>query len=101
MGDVYNGVQPQSVKIKVSASHPIERVELVANGTVRSIIEPQGVRSGEYEFELPEDAMWVIGRVKCTGSEWDKSAHSFTPFMVAGYDGFTNPIFITEKYMKN
>ena len=101
MGDVYNGVQPQSVKIKVSASHPIERVELVANGTVRSMIEPQGVRSGEYEFELPEDAMWVIGRVKCTGSEWDKSAHSFTPFMVAGYDGFTNPIFITEKYMKN
>ena len=98
IGDVYKGDLSDKVKVSVSSGRCIEKVELVVNGKVYKTLEYSGQNKVEAEFYLPDNAMWFISRVKCCGEGWDEATHSFTPFMVAGYDGFTNPIFV-EKNM--
>lgn len=96
-GTVCRGGQPMEACIAARGSRSIRRIELVADGAVVEAVEPSGAREVDLRLQIPDGARWVVARIKLDGGEWDSSTHSFTPLMVAGYDAFTNPVFIAEK----
>lgn len=52
-------------------------------------------------FDIPENAAWIVARVRMKDTGWDETRCSFTTHMCAGYDAFTNPIFLAAKIVKN
>ncbi len=84
----------QAAKIHAQGSLPIERVELIADGAVAAAWDGEGRKALTLTPDIPDGARWIMARMKLTGSQWDEKTHSFTPLMVAGFDAFTNPVFV-------
>ncbi len=93
-GTFIRGEAVVKAEILALSIFPIDIIELVSNGKVVSTHRAEGAVSVSFNIEIPCDSRWVIARIKLTGSEWDAGSHSFKPLMTAGYDAFTNPIFI-------
>lgn len=83
----------ENVRVTADAGRPIDAVEVVADGKIIYSEKGEGRISFTFTVELLPDTRWVMARAKLCGTEWDRTTHSFTPFMEAGYDAFTNPIF--------
>jgi len=84
----------RAVKVFAEAASDIDRVEVIADGRVVKTLPGNGKVLSE-EVSLPDDIHWCIARAKLKGGQWDRETHSFTPFMEAGFDAFTNPLFFT------
>ena len=78
----------------------VEALELIADGI---IVETRGdfaLETGKMRretFDIPENATWIVARVRMQDTGWDEKRYSFTPLMCAGYDAFTNPIFLATE----
>lgn len=84
-----------SVTVTAKAAFPIHSVELVGDSKVFASLDGEGCSALEKQISLPEGLHWVIARAKLDfDGIWDEKRFSFTPFMEAGYDAFTNPIFL-------
>ena len=83
----------RKVSFVAEAGTPIDTVEVVADGHVKQSVGGDGMSRVEGEITLPVESRWAIVRARLVGCQWDRSTHSFTPFMEAGYDAFTNPVF--------
>ncbi len=90
----------EAATVTLSGCGMVEVLELIADG---KIVETRGdfvLETGKMHretFAIPENAAWIIARVRMKDTGWDETRYSFTPHMCAGYDAFTNPIFLTAK----
>jgi len=93
-GTFRRGKSDAKAEITAISAHPIDIIELVSNGKVVSTYKAEGAMRVSVSIDIPNNFMWVIARIKLIDSGWDQESHSFNPIMAAGYDAFTNPIFI-------
>ncbi len=90
----------EAATVTLNGCGAVEALKLIADG---KIVETRGdfaLETGEMHretFAIPENAAWIIARVRMKDTGWDETRYSFTPHMCAGYDAFTNPIFLTAK----
>lgn len=73
----------------------VEAVEVIGDGKVIAKAEKCG-GSGTETFPIPAKMHWVLARIRLSDSMWEERTHSFTPLMTAGYDAFTNPVWIDD-----
>lgn len=75
----------------------VEVLELIIDGSAAQKRENFVLECGRAEetvFDIPQGARWIMARVRMKNTLWNEETHSFTPLMEAGYDAFTNPIFL-------
>ena len=100
-GTVFRGEgEPLILSASAAAREPIDVVELIVNGKVAETVPGEGKDRMDLSFAVPEDACWALIRVRLTAGQWEQKKHSFTPLMSAGYDAFTNPIFIEKRTLQ-
>ncbi len=84
------------IGIRAASGRVIEKIELIGDGRVIERFDGAGQNRLGAGIALPQGLHWVMARAKLVGSEWEEATHSFTPFMQAGWDAFTNPIFLED-----
>lgn len=85
----------RGVRVTVSASLPVDVVEIVADSRVIASFSGEGSCIAEVCADIPDGTLWAMARTKLRGGDWDRTRYSFTPFMESGYTAFTNPLFFT------
>lgn len=88
-----NKTSEQKLHIAVTASVPIERIELISDGKLAGTFSLEGRLEADIYTDIPENARWCMARVKLSKGDWNPKLHSFTPFMEDGFAAFTNPLF--------
>lgn len=95
VGETAQAVQTACVTLRGCGE--VEVLELIADGCVAAKREGFVLERGKAEetaFDIPAGARWIVARVCMKDTGWDRKTHSFTSLMEAGYDAFTNPIFL-------
>ena len=90
----------ETATVTLSGCGAVEALELIADGKIVETCGDFTLETGEMRretFAIPENATWIVARVRMKDTSWDETRYSFTPHMCAGYDAFTNPIFLAAK----
>ena len=90
----------ETATVTLSGCGTVEALELIADGKIvetRGDFELETGKMRRETFDIPENATWIVARVRMQDTGWDEKRYSFTPLMCAGYDAFTNPIFLATE----
>lgn len=95
MGEHVQRTADTACTVSWDCGRMVEAVEVIGDGKVIAKVEDCG-ESGTQTVPIPAHIHWVIARIRLCDSMWEERTHSFTPLMLAGYDAFTNPVWIDD-----